>query len=134
MNIPETPASEAHIAEFVRSFYARARADALLGPVFQAAVSDWDGHYRIVEDFWSRTLLGTDRYRGHPYAVHTRLSLRPEHFERWLALFRETVLEALPQAAALHAVARAEHMAESFKAGLFTFDRFIPPGRGKPAV
>ncbi len=134
MNIKEPTLGEQHVAQLVSSFYGRARADAVLHSVFEAAISDWDGHHRIVEDFWSRTLLGTNRYRGHPYAVHTRLPLQPEHFDRWLALFRETALEVLPPDAAELAIARVEHMAESFKAGLFTFDRTILPTHGKPAV
>ena len=67
-----TTLDEQHIAQLVRSFYGRARADALLRPVFEDAITDWDEHHRIVEDFWSRTLLGTNRYQGHPYGVHTR--------------------------------------------------------------
>ncbi len=134
MNIQANTINEQHVAQLVRSFYDRARADALLRPVLETAIVDWDEHHRIVEDFWSRTLLGTNRYQGHPYGVHARLPLRPEHFDRWLALFRETVLEVLPPATAEHAIARVEHMAESFKAGLFTFDRLITPTHGKRAV
>jgi hemoglobin len=134
MNSQASELNEQHITQLVESFYGRARADALLGPVFESAVADWGEHHRIVEDFWSRTLLGTNRYRGHPYAVHTHLSLRPEHFERWLALFRETALEVLPPDAAERAIARVGHMAESFKAGLFTFGQHLPPVHGKPAV
>ena len=129
-----TTLDEQHIAQLVRSFYGRARADALLRPVFEDAITDWDEHHRIVEDFLSRTLLGTNRYQGHPYGVHTRLSLRPEHFDRWLALFRETAFEVLPPAAAGQAIARVEHMAESFKVGLFTFDHPLPSTHGKRAV
>ena len=61
MNHQESTLDEQHIAQLVRSFYGRARADALLRPVFEAAIRDWDKHHRIVEDFWSRTLLGTIR-------------------------------------------------------------------------
>lgn len=125
--------TEDQIAELVRRFYAKARADAELGPVFARSVVDWDEHHRIVEDFWSRTLLGTRRYQGHPYAAHTRLGLKPEHFERWLALFRQTALEVLPAAVAEHAIARTEHMASSFKAGLFSFGDWVEPRHGKPA-
>ena len=134
MNHQESTLDEQHIAQLVRSFYGRARADALLRPVFEDAITDWDEHHRIVEDFWSRTLLGTNRYQGHPYGVHTRLSLRPEHFDHWLALFRETAMEVLPPTAAGQAIARVEHMAESFKVGLFTFEHPLPPTHGKRAV
>jgi hemoglobin len=130
---PEPAPTEQDIAELVRRFYERARADAELGPVFENAVADWDEHHRTIEDFWSRTLLGTDRYHGHPYGVHVNLPLRPEHFDRWLGLFRETAREVLPAAAAESAIGRAEHMAESFKAGMFTFDRLVKPVHSRPA-
>jgi hemoglobin len=127
-------ATERHIAELVRVFYARARADTELGPIFEQAVHNWPEHLRIIEDFWSRTLLGTTRYQGSPYAVHTFLPLRPEHFDRWLALFRDAARETLPQAAAEQAIARAKLMADSFQAGMFTLGAPVVPSRGKPAV
>ena len=67
MSIPQLPFDESHIAQMVRNFYERARADELLRPVFESVVSDWDGHHHIVEDFWSRTLLDTKQlqlFRG----------------------------------------------------------------------
>lgn len=134
MDIGNSPLNEQHIARLVRDFYRRARADADLRPVFDAVIGDWDEHHRIVEDFWSRTLLGTGRYRGHPYEAHARLGLRPGHFDRWLELFRETALETLPPDAARAAIARAGHMAESFKAGLFTFEHPATSHCGKPAA
>jgi len=134
METSEASLNEQQIAQLVRVFYERARSDADLRSIFENAVTDWDEHHRIIEDFWSRTLLGTNRYRGHPYGVHTRLPLRPEHFDRWLALFRQTAKEILPQSAAERAIERAEHMAESFKVGLFTFDQPVIPTHGKPAV
>lgn len=134
MNEPQPTATERDIAELVRLFYARARADADLGPIFATTVHNWGEHLRTIEDFWSRILLGTDRYQGHAYAVHAFLPLRPEHFDRWLALFRETAREVLPDAAAERAIGRAEHMAESFQAGMFTLGQPVVPTRGKPAV
>lgn len=130
---PGDDATEDDIAVLVTRFYDRARKDPELGPVLGAAIDDWERHHRIVIDFWSRTLLGTSRYRGHPYGVHARLPLRPEHFMRWLDLFRRTAAETLPAAAARCVVARAEHMAESFKAGLFTFEQRLTPVHGQRA-
>lgn len=134
MNPTQSPLGEEQIALLVRRFYERARLDAALRPIFENAIADWDEHHRIVEDFWSRTLLDTQRYKGHPYGVHTRLPLRPEHFDRWLELFRETAREVLPEEAAARAIGRAEHMAGSFKVGMFTFDEPVMPPRFKRAV
>ena len=119
--------TEQTISELVRRFYERAAADESLQAIFNAAIQNWDAYHRVVENFWSRTLLETDRYRGSPYPLHARLPLQPEHFERWLTVFRETALETLPLEAAHKAIAQAEHMAESFKAGMFTV---LPQPRG----
>lgn len=113
---------EAAIKALVADFYGKARQDALLGPVFDAAVADWDGHSQTVADFWSHALLKTQRYKGFPFPVHTQLpTLKPEHFPRWLALFEESATRILPGDYAGQAVARARHMARSFVAGVFPF-------------
>ncbi|AAU92168.1 protozoan/cyanobacterial globin family protein [Methylococcus capsulatus str. Bath] len=125
--------TEEQIAEMVRRFYRQVLADDRLRPIFDAAITDWDTHHRVVQDFWSRTLLDTDRYRGHPYPVHAQLPLQPEHFDIWLELFRKAAREVLPADSAARAIARAEHMAESFKAGMFSFPRYEGPKLWKPA-
>ena len=110
---------EAEIDRFVRAFYARASADPLIGPVFERMVADWEGHLRTICDFWSRSLLGTQRYAGNPFSAHIGLNLKPAFFARWLDLFRKSVREELPEAAADRAIARVEHMSTCFQAGLF---------------
>ncbi len=112
---------EAAIAACVRAFYAKAREDVLLGPIFAAQVEDWDVHHRVVADFWSRALLGTDRYLGKPFVVHAHLPIELEHFDRWLALFEETARATLPGDLAAAAIAKAHHVASSFRAGMFPF-------------
>jgi hemoglobin len=112
---------EAAIATCVREFYTQAREDALLGPLFAATVEDWDVHYRIVADFWSRALLGTDRYQGKPFVVHAHLPVELEHFDRWLTLFEKTARVTLPPELAAKAIEKAHHVAASFKAGIFPF-------------
>ena len=134
MNLEDKQLNEQAIAELVHRFYERAAADDSLQAIFNAAIQNWDAHHRVVENFWSRTLLETDRYQGSPYLLHARLPLQPEHFERWLTLFRETALETLLLEAAQKVIARAEHMAESFKAGMFTvFNEPRGPSRAFPA-
>ena len=77
-------AIETAISDCVQRFYAKGVADPLLGPVFTSAIPDLAGHLEIIKNFWSRSLLGTERYQGHPYSVHTTLRIEPEHFKRWL--------------------------------------------------
>ncbi|ACK51438.1 globin family protein [Methylocella silvestris BL2] len=120
---------EQAISACVADFYGQARNDALLGPVFNGAVADWDVHLKIVADFWSHALLKTERYKGFPFPVHTQLPLKPEHFPRWLELFEVSARKILPPEFAEAALARAQHMARSFMAGVFPFT----DKDGKPA-
>lgn len=119
----ETDVTEAQIADLVRKFYGRARLDPVLGPLFDAAISDWEEHFSIVQDFWSHALLGTTRYRGRPFPPHIRLPIEPPYFERWLDHFKITAEECLPVSARARALAKARHMTESFRVGLFPFTR-----------
>jgi truncated hemoglobin YjbI len=112
-------ASEDEIKAMVRAFYSEAMEDPLIGPVFRSHVSDWEHHFEIVQNFWSRSLLGTARYTGSPFTPHLSMNLKPEFFERWTALFRKNAEANLKPAAARVAIARVEHMSVCFQAGLF---------------
>ena len=84
--------TEDDIRTLVDGFYARALADPLLKAVFvDFAHLDLRHHLPQLYDFWSGILLGTSRYRGFPLRQHFPLPLALGHFERWLALFGETV-------------------------------------------
>jgi truncated hemoglobin YjbI len=110
--------SEEALDRLVRAFYDAARKDPLIGPVFGGAVADWDHHYEVVHNFWSKALLDTTRYSGFPFTVHIPLKLKSEHFDRWLAIFRATAAEHLPPEAARRAILKVEHMSTCFQAGL----------------
>lgn len=112
---------EAAIEACVRNFYAKGRNDEVLGPVFNSTVTDWERHFKRIQNFWSRMLLGTTRYSGHPYPAHVHLPVEPEHFVRWVALFEETARETLAPDLAEKAISRARHMSLSFQAGIFPF-------------
>ena len=116
-----TGVTEAQILALVRQFYAAARADDRLGPLFAAAVTEWDSHIRTVADFWSHVLLGTSRYNRHPFPLHRHLPIELEHFDRWMELFSRAADATLPPNAAAKAKARAAHMTLSFRCGLFPF-------------
>ena len=106
--------TEAEIRDLVHTFYAKARADAALGPVFEAQVHDWDEHLATLSDFWSAVLLGTRRFTGMPMPKHVAMPhLSAELFERWLALWGET-RAALPNRALADAAGEmASRMARS---------------------
>lgn len=84
------------IAEMVRRFYADVAQDDLLGPMFDdVARVDWSEHLPKLTAFWCRALLDLPGYSGNPFRahslVHAQRSFTPAHFERWLALFQDTV-------------------------------------------
>ncbi len=84
------------IAEMVRRFYADVAQDDLLGPIFHdVARVDWSEHLPKLAAFWCRALLGMPGYQGNPFRahqhVHAQREFTPEHFERWLTLFHETL-------------------------------------------
>ena len=90
MPTPDT-CTEDEVRQLVYSFYAKVRCDEVLGPIFNAHVSDWDHHLGKMVDFWSAILRGTARYHGTPMPKHAVLpDLSGELFQRWLALFRNT--------------------------------------------
>lgn len=91
--------TEAEIVELVYGFYDRVRLDAVLGPIFEAHVHDWDAHLPKMVDFWSSALRGTGRFRGAPLPKHAALpGLTVELFQRWLMLFGQTT-DAMPNVA-----------------------------------
>ena len=94
---PFADVTEPAIAALVARFYAKARVDPLIGPVFNDAVEDWDAHLRTLNAFWSSVMLTTGRYKGNPLAVHRKHveAISPALFDRWLALWRETTSELL---------------------------------------
>ncbi len=109
---------EAGITRLVHAFYARARADWLLGPVFEAAVEDWDEHLDTLVRFWCSVLLRAGTYRGNPMAEHRPLGLDEQHFARWLALWDRTAREVLPREQARHVFETAERIGRSLRIGL----------------
>lgn len=120
--------SEARLKNLVARFYEIGNADPVLGPLFEAAIPNLDEHMEIVVDFWSRHLLGTDRYRGNVFGSHMRLPIEPEHFDLWLKAFRQAAEETLTPMLAQQAISRALHMTDSIKVGLFPYR----DGEGNP--
>jgi hemoglobin len=112
--------SEEQIRDLVHGFYARVREDGELGPIFGSVISDWDPHLAKMCDFWSSVMRMSGRYKGNPMAVHLRLKMvRPEHFERWLSLFRATAAALFAPDLANAFIARAENIARSLQLGMF---------------
>ena len=87
--------NEDDVALLVHTFYAKVRADDLLGPIFEPIIKDnWAPHLNRMVDFWSTILLYTRKYKDDPMPKHLQLPVEQRHFDRWLSLFNET-LDAL---------------------------------------
>lgn len=83
----------------VRSFYTHVRADDLIGPVFSAVITseaDWETHFEKLTDFWETNLFFKQAYKGNPMRKHMEVSrekgpIHQAHFDRWLALWTNTI-------------------------------------------
>ena len=114
----DTGITEAMIEGLVRGFYAKVRADAVLAPIFEARIKDWEPHLAQMCAFWSSVALMTGRYHGTPMAKHLPLPVDAAHFDRWLALFEATARELCPPQAEAHFVERARRIAASLELGV----------------
>ena len=100
---PPKPLDRRSIERLVEDFYGAVRADALLGPVFDAAIgARWPQHLVRKADFWATVMLGSGGYRGNVMQRHLDLpTLGAQHVERWLELWQTpTTLLFEPAAAA----------------------------------
>ncbi|KJC62635.1 preprotein translocase subunit TatC [Bradyrhizobium sp. LTSPM299] len=116
--VARTGITEAMIERLVHGFYAKVRSDAMLAPVFEARITDWEPHLRQMCAFWSSVALMTGRYHGAPMVKHMPLPIDAAHFDRWLGLFEATARELCPPAAAVHFVERARRIAASLEMGV----------------
>ncbi|HEY5409684.1 MAG TPA: group III truncated hemoglobin [Caulobacteraceae bacterium] len=111
--------TESMIHTLVHAFYAKARDDDALGPVFARAVEDWEPHLQKMCDFWSSVALMSGRYHGTPMVAHARIAaIGPEHFARWIELFGQTAIEVCPPEAAALFIDRAQRIGESLQMGI----------------
>lgn len=112
---------EAGLARLVAAFYARVRADAELGPIFNDAIHDWPEHLEKLAAFWSSVMLTSGRYKGQPLPAHMKHKPRitPALFDRWLALWQQTTDELMEPDAAAALQAKAARIAESLQLALF---------------
>lgn len=116
---PSQVISEAIVEQLVRDFYGRIRQDAVLGPIFEQRLSNrWDAHINTMIDFWSSVTMRTGRYEGQPHVMHRKLGLEPEHFERWLAIFRKAVADNCGGLVADLFIDRANRIASSLQISL----------------
>jgi hemoglobin len=83
--------NRADVVLMVDTFYAQVRQDALLKPIFEAAIHDWAAHLPTMYDFWESMLFGAGTYKGNPFDKHIPLPIDESHFERWVEIFIQNI-------------------------------------------
>lgn len=109
-----------YIARLVDHFYDHIRADAVLGPIFNARISDWPTHLRQMKHFWASVLHASGTFSGNPMQKHVAIpGIEQAEFERWLALFDASLkaVEPSPEAT-IFVAARARQIADSLLMGI----------------
>lgn len=103
------------VKTLVDAFYAKVNRDELLAPIFnETANVDWAQHLPKMYRFWESMLFGTGNYQGAPFPKHAVLPVEQTHFERWLALFVETLDENFSGEKSEEAKNRAVSIADTF--------------------
>lgn len=120
---------ERYIDRLVEAFYRKVRQDGMLGPVFARRIADWGPHLARMKAFWGSVALNSGQYSGKPVPAHLALKeVRPAHFERWLALFQETLEETAPTPGAVfHFMERAQRIATSLQLAMFGLPELRKP-------
>ena len=101
----------------VDAFYEKVRGDNLLGFIFDEVASvNWDLHLPKMYDFWETMVFRSGSYSGNPLLPHLKLGSQTEmgtaQFDRWKALFFETVDSRFSGSKADHLKSAAEDMAQ----------------------
>jgi hemoglobin len=96
-------------------FYKIATVDKEIGHHFIRL--DLAAHLPIIVDFWEKVLFGKPVYFGNPLFIHQKLNeispLAPEHFERWLEIFSQTIDKFFAGETAENTKLRAQMIAHS---------------------
>ena len=85
------------VYQLVTEFYALVRKDDLLGPIFNGIITDWEGHFEKLTDFWESNLFFQKKYKGNPLVKHVEVDKKQErpineiHFGVWLNLWFQTI-------------------------------------------
>jgi hemoglobin len=108
------------IALLVDSFYVKVKQDETLGPIFNAAITDWDKHLIHLTTFWESSLFFSRKldakYSGNPLDVHVKVdkdnnnAITEMHFGIWLNYWVQTIDELFEGEVANNAKRRARKM------------------------
>src|SRR3982751_2229330 len=84
------------LVTLINTFYDRVKKDDVIGHIFNTIIGDdWSVHLPIMYTFWNTVLFGEEGYKGNAVGKHVeidkKIRLEQPHFERWVALWRDTV-------------------------------------------
>ena len=118
--------SPEHIQEFVDSFYDKVLKDELLKPIFiDVAGIDLSVHKPFIRQYWEKLLLGHTDYKRHTMnihrAIHAKMPLTQEAFDRWLSLFKTTAEREFEGPKAQRAVQIATSIADNMNESLHKY-------------
>lgn len=104
--------NEQDVKLFLDAFYEKVKVDDTIAYLFnEVANLNWDDHMPKIYAFWEVILLGKPGFNGDVMGKHIKLhqkeKLTTEHFDRWIALFTETVNEMYEGSKADEALNRA---------------------------
>lgn len=99
----------------VNTFYSRVQQDDLIGPIFNEKLDGrWEEHLQKMYNFWQTVMLDEHTYSGSPFPPHAKLPVEKEHFDRWIAIFTQTVDDFFEGEKATEIKWRASQMAIMF--------------------
>lgn len=106
--------TRADIEQLVAAFYVQVRNNAVIGPVFEAAITNWEEHLPTMYDFWEILLFAKRNYKGNPLlkhaVLHKKYNLTQEHFKAWVELWEQTLDHFFAGPTCEHAKQKAEHI------------------------
>lgn len=106
----------ADVQLLVETFYVKIRKHAILGPIFNSIINDWDSHLTLLTDFWETQLFLKRKYFGNPVTAHLEVdkkmnhTITSEHFGLWLNEWFATIDELFEGDTAWIAKNRAQKM------------------------
>lgn len=108
-------------------FYRRVCQDEQLGPVFEGKIgpfpgAGWPMHIARIDGFWRSVTHGPSAYRGQPGRAHMNLGIQPQHFDRWLAIWAQTLPEFMGETESASLLNMAQRMRP-------TLERFAVEGK-----
>jgi len=109
----------------VDTFYNKVRKNELLGPIFEAHISDWPKHIERLTDFWETNLFFVRKFKGNPLIKHQIVDAKAGykidelHFGTWLNLWFETIDQLYQGEKAIIAKNRARNMGTFFHVNMF---------------